>query len=89
VTNDTDTAAKVQVMDLLPRNVKLVSVDGGGVAINGRVGWKLSVPAGATRLLHVSVRPYTTLRGTIINRVTAEWGDFSVSAGKFVTIVAP
>jgi len=89
VTNDTGIAASVTVTDVLPGGVKLVSAGENGTAINGRVYWKLSVPAGATRFLHVSVRPYTTMRGTIVNKAIATWGDFTVSATKRVTVVAP
>lgn len=89
VTNDTATGANVEVMDILPANANLVSFDGGGRARAGRVYWRLSLPAGASCDLHVSVGTVTTVRGAVVNRAKATWGPFSVSTSNLVTVIAP
>jgi uncharacterized repeat protein (TIGR01451 family) len=65
------TARNVEVTDLVPAKLTLVSIPKGAVIRNGVVTWRLGdLPAGARRTLFMRVRVNANATGTIVNTAT-------------------
>jgi uncharacterized repeat protein (TIGR01451 family) len=88
-------ATGVRITDPVPANTSFVSADSGGTNISGTVTWSgLSVPAGGSTTVHLTVKIASSLKKTVTSivndgvRATSAEGPFTTGS-PFITPIAP